>query len=63
MKIVENVTINDENTNSGSVTMDGDTTEMWVYNTEEARLGWGHHVTYQVIEEACSKANCDACIL
>ena len=35
MKIVENVTINDENTNSGSVTMDGDTTEMWVNNTEE----------------------------
>ena len=43
--------------------MDGDTAEKSAYKTEEARLGWGHHVTYQVIEEACSKVKCDVCIL
>ena len=39
MKIVENVTKIGENTKSGSVAMDGDTSEMCAYTIEEARLG------------------------
>ena len=39
MKIVEKVTKIVENTKSGSVTMDGDTSEMCVHTNEEARLG------------------------